>query len=38
MEHVHTAGAAGTVSELGVAVGEQVTTGRLLAAITPTTP
>jgi geranyl-CoA carboxylase alpha subunit len=38
MEHVHTAGAAGTVAELGVAVGEQVTTGRLLAAITPTKP
>ncbi|MCZ8316083.1 biotin carboxylase N-terminal domain-containing protein [Phreatobacter sp.] len=38
MEHVHMAGAPGTVGEIGVVVGEQVTTGRLLAAITPTAP
>jgi geranyl-CoA carboxylase alpha subunit len=33
MEHVHTAGVAGTVSAIDVAVGEQVTTGRIVVEI-----
>jgi geranyl-CoA carboxylase alpha subunit len=33
MEHVHTAGVAGTVSSIDVAEGEQVTTGRIVAEI-----
>ncbi len=33
MEHVHVAAVAGTVGEIAVAVGDQVTTGRLLATI-----
>jgi geranyl-CoA carboxylase alpha subunit len=33
MEHVHAAAMAGTVAEVAVTPGEQVTTGRLLAAI-----
>jgi geranyl-CoA carboxylase alpha subunit len=34
MEHVHTAGVAGTVSSIDVAEGEQVTTGRIVVEIT----
>jgi geranyl-CoA carboxylase alpha subunit len=30
MEHVHTAGVAGTVSTIDVAEGEQVTTGKIV--------
>ncbi|NOJ44168.1 acetyl/propionyl/methylcrotonyl-CoA carboxylase subunit alpha [Bradyrhizobium australiense] len=33
MEHVHTAGVAGTVSSIDVAEGEQVTTGRIVVEI-----
>jgi geranyl-CoA carboxylase alpha subunit len=33
MEHVHTAGVAGTVSAIGVAEGEQVTTGKVVVEI-----
>ncbi len=33
MEHVHASAVAGTVGEVAVAVGDQVTTGRLLASI-----
>ena len=33
MEHVHTAGVAGTVSAIDVAEGEQVTTGRIVVEI-----
>jgi geranyl-CoA carboxylase alpha subunit len=33
MEHVHTAGVAGTVSSIDVAEGEQVTTGRVVVEI-----
>ncbi|MDP3545016.1 MAG: acetyl-CoA carboxylase biotin carboxylase subunit [Phreatobacter sp.] len=33
MEHVHVAAVAGTVGEIAVAVGDQVTTGRLLATV-----
>ena len=33
MEHVHTAGVAGTVSAIDVAEGEQVTTGRIVIEI-----
>jgi len=33
MEHVHTSPVAGTAGEVAVAVGDQVTTGRLLATI-----
>ena len=33
MEHVHTAGVAGTVSAIGVAEGEQVTTGKIVVEI-----
>jgi geranyl-CoA carboxylase alpha subunit len=33
MEHVHTAGVAGTVSSIDVAEGEQVTTGRIVLEI-----
>jgi biotin carboxyl carrier protein len=33
MEHVHTAPLGGRLVEIAVAPGEQVTTGRLLAAI-----
>jgi geranyl-CoA carboxylase alpha subunit len=35
MEHVHTAGMAGTVSAVAVAEGEQVTTGRIVIEIAP---
>jgi geranyl-CoA carboxylase alpha subunit len=33
MEHVHTAGVAGTISSIDVAEGEQVTTGRIVVEI-----
>ena len=33
MEHVHTAGVAGTVSAIDVAEGEQVTTGKIVVEI-----
>ena len=33
MEHVHTAGIAGTISAIDVAEGEQVTTGRIVVEI-----
>ena len=33
MEHVHTAGVAGTVSSIDVTEGEQVTTGRIVVEI-----
>jgi len=33
MEHVHTAGVAGTVSSIDVAEGEQVTTGKIVVEI-----
>ncbi|HXI07052.1 MAG: acetyl/propionyl/methylcrotonyl-CoA carboxylase subunit alpha [Bradyrhizobium sp.] len=33
MEHVHTAGVAGTVASIGVAEGEQVTTGKIVIEI-----
>ena len=33
MEHVHTAGIAGTVSAIDVAEGEQVTTGKIVVEI-----
>ena len=33
MEHVHTAGVAGTVSAIDVVEGEQVTTGRIVVEI-----
>jgi geranyl-CoA carboxylase alpha subunit len=36
MEHVHTAGVAGTVSSIDVAEGEQVTTGRIVVEIAAT--
>ncbi|MBR1276425.1 acetyl-CoA carboxylase biotin carboxylase subunit [Bradyrhizobium sp. AUGA SZCCT0283] len=36
MEHVHTAGVAGTVSSIDVAEGEQVTTGRIVVEIAGT--
>jgi geranyl-CoA carboxylase alpha subunit len=36
MEHVHTAGVAGTVSSIDVAEGEQVTTGRSSSRSRPT--
>ena len=35
MEHVHTAGVAGTVSAIDVAEGEQVTTGKIVVEIAP---
>ena len=35
MEHVHAAPVSGIIAELGVAEGEQVTTGRIVAAIEP---
>ena len=37
MEHVHTAGVAGTVSSIDVAEGEQVTTGRIVVEIAAAT-
>jgi len=36
MEHVHTAGVAGTVSAIDVVEGEQVTTGKIVVEISPT--
>jgi geranyl-CoA carboxylase alpha subunit len=36
MEHVHASAVAGTVGEIAVALGDQVTTGRLLAAVDKT--
>jgi geranyl-CoA carboxylase alpha subunit len=33
MEHVHTAGVAGTIAAIAVAEGEQVTTGRIVVEI-----
>ena len=33
MEHVHTAGIAGTVSSIDVSEGEQVTTGKIVVEI-----
>jgi len=38
MEHVHTAGIAGTISAIDVAEGEQVTTGRIVVEIEAGTP
>jgi geranyl-CoA carboxylase alpha subunit len=35
MEHVHAAGASGTLAALHVAVGDQVAAGRVLAEIEP---
>ncbi|KAF0120092.1 MAG: hypothetical protein FD152_4282, partial [Xanthobacteraceae bacterium] len=37
MEHVHASAVAGTVGEVAVAVGDQVTTGRLLAVVAKAT-
>jgi len=38
MEHVHTAGVAGTVSAIDVAEGDQVTTGRIVVEIAASSP
>ena len=38
MEHVHTAGIAGTISAIDVAEGEQVTTGKIVVEIEASSP